>query len=111
MINKLFLLFVTLTSASAIADVVSSMPTKISEINSYANFPDGDTLISVDSPHSTCSGGYWLKISDIAYEKNFSILLSAFHTQSDIIFYAENGSPWPHSTAPFCQISQIKLVR
>ena len=98
-------------SSPAYGVVVTSTPTKISEINSYANFPNGDTLFTVDSPHSTCPGGYWLKMSDIGYKKNLSILLSAFHTQSKIIFYADNASVWPHNPSAMCHMSQIKLVR
>jgi len=94
------------------ASVVVSPITKLSEINSYSGSIDGDTLIKVDTPHSSCPGGYWLKITDLGFEKNISILLSAFHTQSNLMIRANNESKWPHSpNNAYCRISQIQLFR
>jgi len=64
--------------------------TKIKEINSLSAVIDTDTLIRVDSPHGSCPGGYWLKITEKGYEKNLRMLLSAFHTQSHIMIKADN---------------------
>jgi hypothetical protein len=109
--SLLILLSFYFFSSASFSSTVQSVPTKINEINSYSNFPNGDTLIQVDNPHSSCPGGYWLKMSDLSFSKNMSILLSSFHSQSKIIFYANNSSIWPHNPQAICHISQIKLVR
>jgi len=60
-----FISFLILISSPVSAAVVVSTPTKINEINSYANFPDGDTLFTVDTPHSSCPIGYWLLAKNV----------------------------------------------
>ena len=100
-----------LMSFHASSAIVVTKASKISSINSYSSFPNGDTLIQVDSPHAECPGGLWLKIDDIGFSKNMSIVLSAFHSQSNIIFYADTTRVWGHSPAAYCYATQIKLVR
>jgi len=110
-IKNYIILFLIFASFPVSAVVVKSVATKISGINSYANFPDGDTLFTVNAAHADCLGGYWLKMSDIGYKKNLSILLSAFHAQSNVIFYADNASVWPYSPSAMCHMTQIILTR
>ncbi|NQZ08660.1 MAG: hypothetical protein HRT35_16015 [Algicola sp.] len=106
----LLLAFLSISFGSYSASVNTSA-TKISEINSYSNFPNGDILITVDAPHSACPGGFWLKKEDAGFDSNFSMALAAFHAQGNIIFYGDSDSVWPHSPTAYCHISQIKLVR
>jgi hypothetical protein len=110
-ISKYLFITLLLLAENTQAEIVSSSATRIIEINSYSNFPDGDTLFAVETPHPSCPGGYWLKMSDLGFSKNLSILLSSFHAQSKIIFYADNSSIWPHNPIAQCHISQIKLIR
>lgn len=111
--NKvLSICFLIMLPFTAQAVVVISSTTKIKEINSYSNAIDADTLIRVDNPHSDCLGGYFIKMTDLGFEKNLSILLSAFAIQSNIIIRADNETTWPHSpTNKYCRISQIQLFR
>ena len=113
--NNKLLIFLSylLVTLNVNAESVISLQTKINEINSYSGIIDADTLIRVDDPHAACPGGYYLKITDIGFEKNISILLSAFHSQSNIVVRADGSesAAWPHSASRYCKITQIQLYR
>ena len=68
--------------------------------------------MNVDSAITGCEGGFWISSDDV--EKNpamVSLLLSAFHANSQVRFSAYNDDFWSGSSTKYCRVNNLALVR
>jgi hypothetical protein len=111
--NFKLIMIVAIFSAPCMANRVEATG-KITRLYSYSEQMgfDGDIAIVTSNPVAGCEGGYWLrKASTEGYKNTLSFLLSAFHAGTNVQFGALSNELWPGSSAKFCRIDQISLIK
>lgn len=111
--GKKILLLCFLISAPCWAErvEVSGKITRIYTYSEQVGF-DGDVAVVVDNPVAGCEGGFWLrKATTEGYRNTFAFLLSAFHANTTVQFGALKNEVWQGSSAKFCRIDQISLIK
>jgi hypothetical protein len=69
-------------------------------------------VILVDTPLAGCEGGFWISGDDAENNPTMvSMLLSAFHANSQVRFSAYNDDFWSGSSTKYCRINNLALVR
>lgn len=87
-----------------------SSASKIQHIYAYAQF-GGDVFISLQTNGAVCTGGYFLEKSDVGFQANFSMLLSAYHAQTPIKIHAHTDQKWTGSASYVCHVRSISYHR
>lgn len=87
------------------------MNTTIRELYTYTDGNvDGDIAVRTTESSSVCPGGFFVKNTDSASQKNMvSFLLSAYHTKANVRLIGE-PTPWPASGGTYCQLTIVGLV-
>ena len=101
----LFLLSPIVTALEA------SSETTIAEVNTYQTSA-GDVIFKLTSPATICAG-YWLSPAESGFEQSYSLVLSAFHADQDVIVYGLDGTgdKWAGSSTHFCKVDSIVIKR
>lgn len=111
--NSKLILLLFILAAPCMANRIESTG-KITRLYSYSEQMgfDGDIAIVTNNPVAGCEGGYWLrKASTEGYKNTLSFLISAFHAETNVQFGALTNELWPGSSAKFCRIDQISLMK
>lgn len=107
-----YFLFVILLSSSAYSANEVSAISKVNTILSVSEYGQGDVIFKMDENGTQCTHGYWLRPSDPGFESNLSVVLSAFHSQSNLRVIGQDHAIWTGSSAyTYCHVSNISLRR
>ena len=100
-----------LTSIQAIATEYSYQ-SKITMVQSYPEYGEGDVIFKINNPATICKG-YWLSPSTPGFNANLSLVLSAYHSTADVRIWGheEASNKWPGSTTHLCKLYSIKLEK
>ncbi|KZN37871.1 hypothetical protein N480_14100 [Pseudoalteromonas luteoviolacea S2607] len=104
----IYSLLTVLFCANVNASVTASSYTKITAIESYSSYGDGDVIFQLENPESSCSGGYWMKKSTPGFEANLSMILASYHAQSKVQIRGFPGTLWGGSKSPYCHVYSIR---
>lgn len=102
---------------TALPTITFGMNTKgyfeIAHIYSWADYTNGTFKILLTNPdvasRELCPAGYWL---DGGNDKNSSVLstaLSAYHSKSKVMMYADENQDWSGLSSKECKIKLIIL--
>jgi len=98
------------TAKSSMA-IVSDSYHEIHRIYTYTEYADHTFLITLknsgDSLRTHCPGGFWASNQDGKNAGVLSMALSAFHSKSKILMYADAESDWPGWSSKECKIQLI----
>lgn len=88
---------------------VNTGTTTIKEIYSYALAGiEGDSIFTVNDSITECTG-FWIDASEGGAETLFAVLLSAYHSASPVLIYADETKTFSASSANFCKATIIRL--
>ncbi len=105
----LSLLFAVI-SPSSFSENVYATNTRITYVNAYHDYGNGDVTFKVASPHPSCSDGYWLnKDNNPGYSATLALIVSSFHAKSNMHVYGDATKLWPGSSGKYCKLYSIEL--
>ncbi|KZY41287.1 hypothetical protein [Oleiphilus sp. HI0123] len=113
---RVFLLAVVLAlySVNCFSATESSFDTKVERIFAYTEFGNGDVGFWLTENEGKECYGYWMSPISKGFDANFSLLLSAYHANSNVIVYGKLGDDnrWPGSTSGhYCKVDVIILKK
>ena len=111
--NKLLIsAFIFILSSSFVFASERSAQTTISELQAYPEYGNGDVIFKISVPSEICKG-YWLSPSTPGFKANLSLLLSAFHTSTNVVVHglSETGNKWSGSGTHFCKLYTVQLTK
>jgi len=107
--RKIGLICLLALVANSVGAAVNSTTTTIDQIYSYAVAGGGDALVVLKTNPTGCNG-FWLDSADPGFNQNLSVVLSAYHAGSQVIFYGNETQTFPGSSQNFCKAATIRLM-
>ncbi len=105
MLKKICLIL--FSSSILMASVVSSGKSKITEVYAYPS--NESVLFKIENPITECTG-YFFSKSDIGFEANLSMALSAYHSKNSLIVYGKTEILFSGSGNKYCKIHAIQFL-
>jgi hypothetical protein len=88
---------------------VGTAVTKITLLDSYNQYGDGDVRILVQTPPSSAGcDGFWITKADAGFQANLSMLLAAYHAGTQVVIYGLPGQLWAGSGAKICKLYSVE---
>ena len=88
-----------------------SANSKIKELTSYTEYGGGDVIVKLEINGSNCTHGYWFKKSDPGFDANLSMLIAAYHSNSNIEIHAHDNQIWGGSSGTYCHAYSIRYQK
>jgi hypothetical protein len=108
--KPIFLLALSITLAASTAYAfINTVPTRITFIEAYTEYGNGDVSFGVENPLPQCNGGFWLRKTDPGFASNLSALLSAYHARSTVMIFAHPDQLWGGSGNSYCRVHGLRL--
>ncbi|WP_072682467.1 hypothetical protein [Arcobacter sp. LA11] len=90
-----------------VASVIPSGKTKVIQIYS---FPTNEAvLFKIENPIDECTG-YFITKSDIGFDANLSMVLSAYHSKNKLVIHGVPEILFSGSSAKYCKASAIHFL-
>jgi hypothetical protein len=108
-LRTLFLLayfFVGYASASYIGTIAT---TNIVSVSSYNQYGTGDVVFKVANPIAECSDGYWLAKSDVGFQANLAMIISAYQIKNPVLIYGLPDQLWSGSSGKYCKLYSVEF--
>ena len=106
---KYLLAVVLLASSLSFAGMNTGGYFEISQIWTWPSETDSVVLIQLTDTHTLCPGGYWFKGTSGGINLSLSVALSAYHSKSKVLIYADETDDWPGLGGIECRIQAIVL--
>lgn len=105
----IFLLALFIVPGALAANLESSGLSKIYTLTSFSSYGNGDVAVRLDSNGEVCTNGYYINKSDVGFDANLSMLLSAYHAGSSVIVRGHTDQLWSGSASAYCKLYSIEF--
>lgn len=98
-----------LVAAPAAATVVPASGTII-QINTYAEFGNGDVVFRLSNHVAGCEGGFWLSPSQLGFKTTVAFIMQARATGETITVGGNDALIWSGSASRFCKVDWVSIT-
>jgi hypothetical protein len=107
--KKIILLIAVLASGAIQAAQPAGFNTKITFLNSYNQYGNGDVIFNVDAPVAGCESGFWLTKADAGFQSNMAMLVAANMAKSTVSVVGDTAQMWGGSGGRYCKLYSIEV--
>lgn len=109
---KKLLAYIFLLGISSHVFATTVVTSKIKEVMVWHEYTGGAIVVKPYTNNVACAGGYWFKAPRNSDSVNMlTVVLSAFHAKSRVIFYGDESKNFSGLSSKQCELKLIRILQ